>query len=128
MRVYLAGPIFGCSDDEAFGWREEATTALAAYAEVVSPMRRDFRGSEQGNEALIIEADKRDIRSVDAVLVNAQRPTWGTGMEIHYAHGKRKRIVAFVGKQRPSPWLTYHCEYVFPDLEDALTALLAGVR
>lgn len=130
MRVYLCGPINGCSDDEAMSWRQRATALLlfAPGVEVLDPMRKDFRGVEAGNEALIVEGDKQDILSADAVLVNGGRPTWGTAMEVLYAHQFGKRVVAFIGKQRPSPWLTYHCQYVFPDLEDALTALLAGKR
>lgn len=128
MKVYLAGPIFGCSDDEAGSWRRQATEALSPYCDVVDPMRRDFRGSELENERLIVLGDKGDIKHSDAVLVNALRPTWGTAMEVFYAADLGKKVVAFVGHQRPSPWLRYHCEYVFPALEDCVTALLAEVR
>lgn len=129
MKVYLCGPINGCSDDEAMSWRKRAAALLlfAPGCEVVDPMRRDFRGQEEGRETEIVTSDKADIDASDAVLVNAERASWGTAMEVFYAHGQGKRVVAFVGRQRPSPWLTFHCEYVFPDLEDALTALL-GVR
>lgn len=128
MRVYLCGPINGCSDIEARQWRCEASTRLSAFYEIVDPMDRDYRGVEVGNESVIVEGDKADIDSCDAVLVNALRPSWGTAMEVFYAAEQRKRVVAFVGHQRPSPWLTYHCEYVFPDLQDCITALTAGLK
>lgn len=128
MKLYLCGPINGCTDDEAMSWRRAATEKLSPYYEILDPMRRDFRGTEVGNERAIVEGDKRDIAGCDALLVNALRPSWGTAMEVKYAHTFGKRIVAFVGFQRPSPWLKYHCQYVFPDLEDAVTALLAGKR
>lgn len=128
MRVYLAGPINGCSDEEAFGWRREATAKLSPSCEILDPMARDYRGSEVGNEAQIVEGDKADIDSADVVLINALRSSWGTAMEVLYAYDRKKRVIAFVGNQRPSPWLTYHSEYVFPDLQDCVTTLLAGVR
>lgn len=126
MKVYLCGPINGCSDDEAMSWRKTATEKLSPFCEVVDPMARDYRGVEVGNEAQIVEGDKRDIEQCDAVLVNAIRPSWGTAMEVLYASQQAKRVIAFVGWNKVSPWLTYHCEYVFPDLQDALSALLAG--
>lgn len=109
-------------------WRLVATKRLSPTYEILDPMRRDFRGSEVGNESVIVEADKRDINTSDAVLVNALRPSWGTAMEVLYAYDQKKRVIAFVGHQRPSPWLKYHCKYVGTHLEDATTFLLAGLR
>lgn len=128
MRVYLCGPINGCSDGEALQWRSEAEARLSPFYEVLDPMVRDYRGVEVGNEAAIVEGDKADIDASDAVLVNARRPSWGTAMEVLYAHERGKRVVAFVGHERASPWLKYHCQYVSPDMADCIVALTAGLK
>lgn len=123
VRIYLAGPINGCTDEEATGWREEAKRALVGY-DVLDPMVRDYRGHEDANFGEIVDADLRDIQSCDVVLVNAARPSWGTAMEIRYAWGQRIPVIAIVPNgQSVSPWLRYHCRAVELSLEDAIVVL-----
>lgn len=120
--AYLAGPINGCTDEEAMGWRREAAAALVARGvAVLDPMARDYRGIEDANVTAIVEGDLADIQTCDVVLVNATRPSWGTAMEIPYARQMGKRIVVF-GVARPSPWLRYHADVVVETLADALGA------
>ena len=123
MRVYLAGPIRGCTDDECKGWRERAKSLLAG-CEVLDPMTRDYRGKEVQNVDAIVKGDLRDIESSHVLLVNASGQSWGTPMEIVYAKLKFCcRVVAFGAGDRPSPWLAYHAE-LFSTLEDACAAVL----
>jgi nucleoside 2-deoxyribosyltransferase len=119
--VYLAGPINGCTDEEANGWRTAATAALVGWT-VLDPMARDYRGREADNAAAIVEGDKADIFRATYLLANATRPSWGTAMEIQHAHKINRVVVAF-GTLTPSPWLAYHCESVHPTLGDALLHL-----
>jgi nucleoside 2-deoxyribosyltransferase len=119
--VYLAGAIFGCSDEEAMNWRGLASRLLRG--QVMDPMRRDYRGQEAGNEAAIVHGDIRDILACRAVLVNAERPSWGTAMELVYAHQMQKPIVAFVGSAAVSPWLRFHASVVVPTLAEAVAWL-----
>lgn len=121
MKVYLCGPIHGCTDEEARGWRDEAKRGLGGVT-FVDPMDRDFRGNEEDNVHLIVNGDKAEIASCDVLLVNAERPSWGTAMEIHEAWQSSKLVVAFCSG-RVSPWLRYHCTVVFPTLTDALVYL-----
>jgi nucleoside 2-deoxyribosyltransferase len=120
-RIYLAGPINGCTDEEANGWRDQVRAALTGW-DILDPMSRDYRGREGENAAAIVVGDKEDISASDVVLVNATRPTWGTAMELHHAYTRRKRIVAF-GTTVPSPWLVYHCDSIHPTLAGALAEL-----
>lgn len=119
--VYLAGPINDCTDAEAMDWRTEATASLAGEYRVLDPMRRDYRGREAEHVTELVEGDKADIRASDVVLVNADRPTWGTAMEVQYAHDQGKRVVAFCAGS-VSPWLRYHAE-VYPSYTVALAAV-----
>lgn len=124
--VYLCGGINGLSDADAKNWREAATAALAAAGFIVlDPMRRDFRGVEGDNVAEIVEGDLLDIAGSDVLLVNASRPSWGTAMEVAYANqeGRTSLIVAFGAGPNPSPWLVYHCDRLFPTVDEAVRFL-----
>lgn len=127
-RIYLCGGINALSDADAKDWREEAKSILyPAGFVVLDPMRRDFRGKEEANVAAIVQGDLFDIGASDILLVNASRPSWGTAMELMYAarcQAHRKQIFAFGAGEKPSPWLVYHCDKLFPTLADALAFLL----
>jgi nucleoside 2-deoxyribosyltransferase len=120
MKVYLCGGIHGLSNAQAKAWRERATELLSTV-NIIDPMRRDYRGAEASNIDSFIEGDLRDIAESDVLLVNATRPSWGTAMEIVYAHILHRRIVAFVDSKNPvSPWLRYHCDEITISLEEAV--------
>lgn len=122
--VYLAGPINGCTDEEANGWRTAAKAELVGWT-VFDPMTRDYRGKEAESAEEIVDGDLADIADATHVLVNATRPTWGTAMELVYAREMGRRIVAF-GPTNPSPWLRVHCDVVAATLGDALRELEAA--
>lgn len=127
--MYLCGGINGLSDADATDWREAAKAALyPAGFKVLDPMRRDFRGREAESVKEIVQGDLFDIQASHILLVNATRPSWGTAMEVAIARRDvhRKQIVAFGAGEKPSPWLVYHCDQLFPTLADALAHLTAG--
>lgn len=110
MKVYLAGPINGCSDSEAKDWRAVTRSQLeAAGHTVVDPMDRDYRGKERGHAHDIVYADMVAIRECDAVLANCWKPSFGTAMEIHYAYVLGRRVLA-VAEEPVSPWVDFHAE------------------
>jgi nucleoside 2-deoxyribosyltransferase len=106
IKVYLCGPINGCTDEECKDWRELVKTK---WPDTIDPMRRDYRGKEDESVKQIVELDKIDIMNCVVVLVNYDKPSVGTSMEILYAfeRGKFVVIVADHGT-RISPWLRYH--------------------
>ena len=100
--MYLAGPPF------AEEYRRRATVLVEALGwEPIDPMRRDFRGRTQGNEAEIVDGDLADIATCDAVLAAFTAPDEGTAMEAWYAHSLGKRVVVYTGGTPPHPWTTY---------------------
>ena len=121
MKVYLAGPIFGCTDDEAHTWREVVKEHLGE-ANCIDPMRRDYRGIEDANVNAIVNDDYDDIDASSVVLANCWKPGWGTPMEIHYAYTCSKHVIAICPPGPVSPWLTYHAGIVH-SLEEALAWL-----
>ena len=119
-RVYLAGPPL--ADD----YRRAAERLLiAAGREPVDPMRRDFRGRTEGNEAEIVEGDLADIDSCAVVLADFTAPDEGTAMEAWYAHSTGIPVVAYTGGAWAHPWTVYVSVAVHADLTDAVAAVTA---
>lgn len=121
--IYLAGPINGCTDEEAMDWREDLTDRLAGHT-VISPMTRDYRGREDENVEDIIEGDKSDILKSDLVVAYCPRPSVGTSMEVLWAWERSKRVVVFAPEGSSiSPWLRYHSDAVVFNVHDVLAGL-----
>jgi nucleoside 2-deoxyribosyltransferase len=119
-RIYLAGPPFA----EEYR-RLAAELVVARGCEPVDPMRRDFRGRTEGNEAEIVEGDLEEIASCDAVLASFTAPDEGTAMEAWHAHTLGVPVVAYTGGTPPHPWTVYVAEQVCADL-DAAVAVVCG--
>jgi len=119
-RIYLAGPPF------AEEYRRRASALVTAQGcEPVDPMRRDFRGRTEGNEAEIVEGDLEEIASCDAVLAAFTAPDEGTAMEAWHAHTLGLPVVAYTGGTPPHPWTVYVAAEVRADLEAAVAAVAA---
>lgn len=105
--VYLCGPINGCTDEECTDWREAAK--LSIKFDTLDPMRRDYRGREEECCEEIVEMDKADIVRSDVILVNYDKPSVGTSMEMLYAWERDKFVITVARLDTPiSPWLKYH--------------------
>lgn len=117
MKVYLGGPINGCTDEEANGWRSEVKSLLDENGiEYLDPMRRDYRGRElePGIAAEIVLGDKDDIYECHVLLMNCPKPSYGTAMEILYGFERGKRVIAVLPEgATPSPWVLYHADVYY---------------
>lgn len=111
IKVYLCGPINGCTDFEAKGWREYVKSVLP---NTLDPMRRDYRGREDECVNEIVELDKIDVMKSDVLLVNYDKPSVGASMEVLYAF-ERGKVVVVVCRDGASisPWLRYHSHAIF---------------
>jgi nucleoside 2-deoxyribosyltransferase len=116
MKVYLCGPINGCTDSECNDWRSYAKTQLL---DTIDPMKRDYRGKESESYREIVELDKLDVRQCDVVLANCPKPSVGTSMEILYAWEMGK-VIAVIAEGTISPWLRYHSTKIFTNIRDAV--------
>lgn len=127
-KIYLAGPINGCTDQEASDWRQASIQALHSY-ECFDPMVRDYRGREDEAVNEIVEYDKADIDQCEFLLVNYAKPSVGTSMEILYAWERHKWIFIVAAPGTPlSPWLRYHSHYIFSSFHAAWRHLEARAR
>ncbi|WP_376746159.1 nucleoside 2-deoxyribosyltransferase [Stutzerimonas nitrititolerans] len=119
MRIYLAGPINGCTDDECNDWR---TSVKQRFADTLDPMRRDYRGIEADSYREIVDLDKLDVTACDVLLAVCPKPSAGTSMEVLLAWQMGK-VVVVVAPDPISPWLRYHSTRTFGRLGDAINWL-----
>jgi nucleoside 2-deoxyribosyltransferase len=123
MKVYLAGPINGCTDAECKDWRAELKKH---FQDAIDPMKRDYRGVERMAYREIVDLDKRDIRNADVVLVNYDKPSVGTSMEVFYAHTIGKPVVVWCAAEaepKLSPWLRYHSTAIVHTIIDVVAKI-----
>lgn len=121
LKVYLSGPINGCTDDDAKGWRE-AAKELLPDCEVFDPMVRDYRGREMepGIAAEIVEGDKSDIAAADVNLRMYDKPSEGSAEEWLFSWEREKLNVLVDMTGRPlSPWAKHHASHIFTTLREA---------
>lgn len=122
LKVYLCGPINGCTDDECKTWRE---AAKEVFPNAIDPMRRDYRGREAECVAEIVAGDKADIMDCDVVLANCPKPSVGTSMEVYIAWKMRLPVVCVVpDPAKASPWLVFHSHKLATTMEEAIQWIL----
>ena len=124
--IYLCGPIMDEEDGVARDWRRLAARRLGRSFRLLDPMRRNFKDREVDSANEIVEFDLQDVRDADILLVNYNKPSIGTAMEVFYAaHDLGKFIVAFspFSFQECSPWMVRYCTKILPTLESAVTYL-----
>jgi len=112
-----------CAPGESMPWRERAKQRLAGRFVLLDPMRRSFRDREIDSANEIVEFDLQDVRDADLLLVNYNKASIGTAMEVFYAsHDLGKFVIAFNPEpfQDLSPWMVKFCTKILPDLDAAL--------
>lgn len=108
-------------------WRERATLRLKDEFIILDPMRRNFKDREVDSANEIVDFDLQDVREADILLVNYNKPSIGTSMEVfHAAHNLGKFVVAFSSYpfQECSPWMVRYCTKILPALEAAIEYIL----
>lgn len=122
-KIYLCGPIMDEHEGHAREWREKAKKMLGRNFILLDPMRRNFKDREVDSANEIVEFDLQDIRDADIVLVNYNKNSIGTSMEVFYAsHNLGKFVIAFGPHEFKdmSPWMVRFCTKILPSVEDAM--------
>ena len=127
-KVYLCGGIFGLSDAECHGWRDEAKGIIGDRAFVVDPTERDYRGVEVEHTTEIVEYDSLMVSCCESLLCYAVRPSWGSAMEVRIANFYGKRIVVVTNGVVVSPWLHYHATHVCDSLAEGCELSIGGLQ
>ena len=127
MTIYLSGPIMDEHSGIARQWRDIAKNALSDKFRMLDPMRRKFVDRQVDSANEIVEFDLQDVRDADIILVNYNKPSIGTSMEVFYAaHDLGKFVVAFSPFEYKdcSPWMARYCTKILPDLDQAVNYIL----
>jgi len=122
-KIYLCGPIMDENEGVARTWRELALAKLSQNFIMLDPMRRDFKDREVDSANEIVEFDLQDVREADIVLVNYNKASVGTSMEVFYAaNDLGKFVVAFSPFEYKdcNPWMVRFCTKILPSLEDSI--------
>jgi len=123
-KIYLCGPIMDEKDGEAREWRAYAKEKLSDRFLILDPMRRNFKDREVDSANEIVEFDLQDVREANIILVNYNKPSIGTAMEVFYAaHELGKFVVAFSPFEfkNCNPWMVRFCTKILPSLESAVS-------
>lgn len=110
-------------------WRDTAKTLLGDGFKTLDPMRRKFVDRQVDSANEIVEFDLQDVRDADIILVNYNKASIGTSMEVFYAsHNLGKFVVAFSPFEYRdcSPWMARFCTKILPSLEDAVSYIQAN--
>ena len=124
MTIYLSGPIMDEHEGAAREWRTAAKQLLGRNFRILDPMRRKFVDRQVDSANEIVEFDLQDVRDADIVLVNYDKPSIGTSMEVFYAaFDQGKFVIAFspFTFENCSPWMVRFSTKILPSLEDACT-------
>jgi Nucleoside 2-deoxyribosyltransferase len=122
--AYLCGPINGCTDEEANGWRSKVKSLWPG--KTIDPMRRDYRGREAQMYREIVELDKIDIQAASCLIVSYDKPSVGTSMEVFIAYSLGKPVVIVAAPHTViSPWLHYHSHAIVTSYEAAVSTALS---
>jgi len=124
FRGYLAGPINGCTDEEAKDWREEIKAALP-FLDWSDPMDRDYREIEKCHIDDIVEGDKTEIANCEFMVVNLWKLSAGTLMEMLYAVDvvKIPVVTIYPGPLPVSPWISYHSTEIQTSVGEMIESL-----
>lgn len=107
-RIYLAGPIAGCNEEQKTAWRAEVVDAWKHEFEFLDPSEQP-----RGESAFeIVRGDLAAIARADAILANMWRESVGTAIGIAHARREGKIIVLADPNRIQSRVLTYYVDAV----------------
>lgn len=129
MKVYLCGPINGCTDEECINWRQTASESLVkAGIEILDPTVRDYRNCVLTKKEIheVIQKDILDIEQSDLILANIPKISVGTSMELWVANQMLHKPTVVVWPYTTSVpiWLHYCSTFLARSLNEGLEEVL----
>lgn len=122
MKIYLSGPMDEVTSKVKNSWREYVKSQLTTV-NFLDPTRRVCGVDCHEND--VVDLDLLDVYRSDLVLVNfpsGDYHSYGTPMEMVYSY--KKDIPTILVHCKPvwkiSPWLRYHSNQIFNDLDHAI--------
>ena len=133
FKVYLAGPISGCNEDEAYAWRKAVKEQYGEYLEFSDPTDvirsdKDYQPGKATNPRTIVEADLFKVESADGLLVNMWCASIGSTCGLIHAKHAGKPVVAAEPIHLNNKTLAFYADAVVPTPEMAAETLLSIFR
>lgn len=125
-RIYLAGPISGCNEEQRAYWRRLVRARYGEDFDFIDPAEDLVQ--EHDAPYQVVDRDVRAIRKADAVLANMWRESIGTAMGLVIAKMRHKPIVVADPNRIGSRMLAYYADAVTADLHEAVKHLRALLR
>ncbi len=82
----------------------------------------DFRDRPELSKG-IVEHDLKHVSMADVLVVIANSPSYGTGMEIVIAKNNRKQIILLASNPLPTPWPVYFSDFIVKDEQELFQLL-----
>ena len=120
FKIYLAGPVSGCNDEQLHVWRRWVRDNAADF-DVIDPAERLVGASASPYE--LVQSDLQAIEQSDGVLVNMWRESIGTAIGVVHARTCGKVVVVADENRLKSRMLDFYADAVVPSLGQAVKAL-----
>ena len=118
-KVYLAGPISGCNDDQRRHWRAEVHEK-ARHFDIIDPTANlDLEASVYE----VIERDLKYIEEADGLLVCMWKESIGTAVGMVHARAKGKVVVVVDPNRLNNRMLEFYADAVVRTVGDAVKVL-----
>jgi hypothetical protein len=86
----------------------------------------DFRDMKELSQQ-IVNHDLQFVEKADVIVVVANRPSYGTAIEMYIAKNSNKKVILLASNPVPTPWPVNFSDYVVRN-EGDLIALLEELR
>ena len=134
--IYLAGPITGCSYNQATDWREAFPKLVGDSVKCLSPMRgkaylsgipslkADYEDLLAGQKGIFCR-DRFDVHRCDCIIVNllgAKQVSIGTMFELAWASTRRIPIILIIESENnihAHPFVREACNFRVTTLDEA---------
>jgi nucleoside 2-deoxyribosyltransferase len=87
---------------------------------------RDFRDKKELSQQ-IVSHDLQFVEKADVIVVVANKPSYGTAIEMYIAKNSNKKVILLANDPVPTPWPVNFSDYVVGN-EDELIMLLEELR
>lgn len=87
---------------------------------------RDFRNKKELSQQ-IVSHDLQYIEKADVIIVVANGPSYGTGIEMYIAKNLNKKVILLANDPVPTPWPVNFSDYITRN-EDGLITLVEQLR
>ena len=126
FRVYLSGPISGCTDLQRHKWRDEVKKKYGKHFDFIDPTDEPL--DQEANSAEFVDADLRAIESSSGLLANMWRESIGTALGIVHASRVGRPVVLADPNFLRHPMLQFYADAVADSTLKAAKTLLGLLR